>query len=375
MAQVIVARRGPLAVFERGSDGIAKVVVGNDTANAARYAGQSNDAATRSEDARDEVVTLGASYFRTGTIADRGPTPFQNYPNGFHYFVNDINPPRLFAWVKAGQRNPNGVVAGADGWFSYYTPAEMKNLGIDFTGQLPAANVAGLTAGYADTASLFQVKIAGLRAVAASDEDKPRVDIEWDVKGTMPDSQTLAWGTYSVVLSGAVRRVTVPDWTVPTASLLVIGNSLSDSSQVSTRWSQILAAARKQTLVSTARYSSDARQAYRCGAVSILLTLASPTLPTNASTVAVTQFNGLAPSNNASVNPASFLNTGAGDTTLTVGMSMTGWIGDRHVTVSIPNGASTSYSVRQDAGLVRRRSPIRCCLSQTMRWFWAKPTP
>lgn len=50
MAQVIVARRGPLVVFQRGPSGAAKILAGNDTANAARFAGNSASSATKSQE-------------------------------------------------------------------------------------------------------------------------------------------------------------------------------------------------------------------------------------------------------------------------------------------------------------------------------------
>lgn len=50
MAQVIVARRGPLVVFQRGPSGAAKILAGNDTANAARFAGNSASSATLSQE-------------------------------------------------------------------------------------------------------------------------------------------------------------------------------------------------------------------------------------------------------------------------------------------------------------------------------------
>lgn len=50
MAKVIVARSGPLIVFQRGSDGTAKILAGNDTANSARFAGMAASSAVISEE-------------------------------------------------------------------------------------------------------------------------------------------------------------------------------------------------------------------------------------------------------------------------------------------------------------------------------------
>lgn len=68
MAQVIVARRGPLVIFQRGSDGAAKVFVGNDTANAARYAGNSASSAAISEAWADRSEHL--AYLASNPFAD-----------------------------------------------------------------------------------------------------------------------------------------------------------------------------------------------------------------------------------------------------------------------------------------------------------------
>lgn len=49
MAKVIVARSGPLAVFQRSADGGVKVFTGKDVANAARFAGLAGSSATASQ--------------------------------------------------------------------------------------------------------------------------------------------------------------------------------------------------------------------------------------------------------------------------------------------------------------------------------------
>src|SRR5690606_13489814 len=144
----------------------------------------------------------------------------------------------------------------------------------------------------------------------------------------------------------------------------------ADSSDVTTRWSQLLAAQLGVDLVSVARYSSDARQVYRMGAAPLDLTIAGGKLPaTGAAPAAITHLNGLAPSADASVNPASFLN--AGDAGVTSGMSATGWIGDRPVIVTLSNGAATDYKIAQTrpgAGEVTLSGPVRFIPDASMQF-------
>lgn len=314
--------------------------------------GAANLAAADADAARDEVVGLANSLFRAGPIADRGPTPFQDYAHGLHYYANDLNPPRLFAWCKAGQRNPNGVVVSEDSWFAYYTPAEIKNLGIDFTGELPAANVSGLVDALADIAALQAPVISDFRAKALSTATHPDVLLSWALSGSEPASVTVGWGGFEVGVSTRAREFAPKDWAA-SKPLFVRGNSLSDITGRTDKWSQLLAASLGVTLYSTAKWSSDARQVYRSGAAEIWLTLLDNLLTAAGTARSVTHINGAAPSADSTVSPQSFLNEAPG-TTGTDNVSMTGTIIDgaetRHVTVSIPNSGSTAYSVMQDAG-------------------------
>lgn len=307
---------------------------------------QDQDTINGLPDALDAIdVTISTRF--SGTIAQRGGLAPEQLVNGLRYFVTDISPPRQFQWVTEGATDPYGVTASEDGWVGLNTLGEIKNLGIDFTGTLPAANVEHLPTALSDVTSLFAIQIADFKAEALSIAASPLVNLSWGIKGTLPDSQAIAWGGHSVMLDGKARGFAPPDWSA-TKQVFVVGNSLSDVSQVTTRWSQLFASARDVNLVSVARYSSDASQVYRCGAAPIFLSISGGALPASGTSASITQINGAAPSSDLSVNPASFLNTG--DASLTVNCSMTGWIGDRHVTVSIPNAASTAYAVVQAGG-------------------------
>jgi hypothetical protein len=290
-------------------------------------------------------LNVSISTRRCGTIAQRNALTGTVLVDGLRYYCADAA--REYQYVKAGSVDPFGVTATADGWVGNYTNAELKNLGNGFTGQLAQSQVGGLVAALTDAANLYAAQIADFRARARTTATNPVVDLQWDIKGNMPASQVVSWGTRSVTLDSKARSFTPPDWSAG-KQLFTIGNSLSDISDVTTRWSQQFAASRGVSLLSTARYTSDARQVYRCGAVPIYLTISGNTLPASGTSASIAAINGLAPSANFSTNPASFLNTG--DVNIVTNCSMTGWIGDRHVTVSIPNAASTAYTVVQDAG-------------------------
>ena len=304
----------------------------------------------------DEAVGVSRRAFRAGTLAEREAIPTGQRVRGFQFLVTDIAPWRTFEWRLTGDLGGpkrDGAALGSNQWVGLYTPAEEKNLGIDFTGVLPAANVGGMTEANAAIDGLASIEIADFRAEALSSDASPTVNLSWQIKGVQPTAQTVSWGASSIALAAGARSFTPKDWAA-IKQLFVVSNSLGDSSDVANRWSQLLAADRGVTLYSTARYSSDARQVYRTGAEPLFLTVAGGVLPVGGSPASVSLINGLAPSNDASVNPASFLNTGSGDTGLTTNMSMAGTIiaGNvaRHGTVSIPNGASTAYTIVQDAG-------------------------
>jgi hypothetical protein len=189
-------------------------------------------------------------------------------------------------------------------------------------------------------AELSAVKILSARAVALSSAANPRGYVEWTTSG-QPTAHTVKWGSRTVTLGGDARRMEFPSNSLA-QPFAFVGNSLTDSTDVTDRWSQVLAARYGQPFVSVARYSSDGRMVYRTGAKPIVLTLAG-TLPATG-TVAVTQINGAPIDGN---NPAAFLTTG--DAGLTTGMSMGGYVErngvTRRVTVSAPNAASFAYRV------------------------------
>ncbi|KQN01935.1 hypothetical protein ASE82_11680 [Sphingomonas sp. Leaf230] len=189
------------------------------------------------------------------------------------------------------------------------------------------------------------VKIVGPRAVATSSDVNPRGYVEWKTLG-QPTAHTVRWGNYTVNLDGKTQRMEFPNFSLA-QPYAFIGNSLTDSTDVLDRWSQLLAAQYLQLMISAARYSSDWRMVYRVGAKAIVLTLAG-TLPA-AGTVAVSKINGAAIDGN---NPAAFLTTG--DPGVVTGMAMSGYLTrngvTRRATVSAPNGASFAYVVTQAPG-------------------------
>lgn len=290
-------------------------------------------------------------YRRVDTYAEREAIPLTDRNYGMVVFVME-DTPRAFMWVPDGEYDPmTGVAATSSGWVGLYTILELKNLGIDFTGILPAANVEGLIVTNDAVDDLAAIEIADFRALAQTSAVNPPALLQWAIKGQAPDSQVVSWGASSIALAGSARSFVPKDWAA-LKPLFIVGNSLSDTSDRTDGWPQLLAADRGVGLFSAARYSSDANQVYRCGAESLYLTLAGGVLPTGGTSASVSLINGLAPSADLSVNPASFLNTG--DPAITTNLSMTGTIVAGTYacrgTVSIPNGASTAYSIVQDAG-------------------------
>ena len=189
------------------------------------------------------------------------------------------------------------------------------------------------------------VKIVGPRAVALSSDVNPRGYVEWKTTG-QPTAHSVRWGNYTATLDGKAQRMEFPNFSLA-QPYAFIGNSLTDSTDVIDRWSQLLAAQYGQPMISVARYSSDWRMVYRVGAKPIVLTLAGA-LPA-AGTVAVTRINGAPIDGN---NPAAFLTTG--DAGVVSGMAMSGYLTrngvTRRATVSAPNGASFDYVVTQAPG-------------------------
>lgn len=189
------------------------------------------------------------------------------------------------------------------------------------------------------------VKIVSPRAVAINSDANPRGYLEWKTTGR-PTGHLVKWGTYTVTLDGQAQRMEFPNYSLA-QPYAFIGNSLTDSTDVLNRWSQVLSARYRQLMISVARYSSDWRMVYRVGAKAIVLTLAGA-VPANGS-VAVTLINGAAIDGD---NPAAFLTTG--DPGVVSGMAMSGYLTrngvTRRATVSAPNGASFAYVVTQAPG-------------------------
>ncbi len=189
------------------------------------------------------------------------------------------------------------------------------------------------------------VKIVSPRAVAINSDANPRGYLEWKTTGR-PTGHLVKWGTYTVTLDGQAQRMEFPNYSLA-QPYAFIGNSLTDSTDVLNRWSQVLSARYRQLMISVARYSSDWRMVYRVGAKAIVLTLAGA-VPANGS-VAVSLINGAAIDGN---NPAAFLTTG--DASVVSGMAMSGYLTrngvTRRATVSAPNGASFAYVVTQAPG-------------------------
>ncbi|MGC5795898.1 hypothetical protein [Sphingomonas sp. NFX23] len=189
------------------------------------------------------------------------------------------------------------------------------------------------------------IKIVSPRAVAINSDANPRGYLEWKTTGR-PAGHLVKWGTYTVTLDGQAQRMEFPNYSLA-QPYAFIGNSLTDSTDVLNRWSQVLSARYRQLMISVARYSSDWRMVYRVGAKAIVLTLAGA-VPANGS-VAVSLINGAAIDGN---NPAAFLTTG--DASVVSGMAMSGYLTrngvTRRATVSAPNGASFAYVVTQAPG-------------------------
>jgi hypothetical protein len=295
------------------------------------------------------AALINQRMFRSGTIAERGPTPFQNYPNGLHFYVHDIVPPRMFCYVYAGQRNPINQIVQVAGWYGYYTPTEQKNLGIDFTGQLPAANVAGLPAVLDAVDDLSEIEIAGFSATALSSDDNAKIVIDASFFGVQPDKIVLSWEGYSVTVGSL--PFSPPDQAA-LKNFAVSGNSIDDATDTP-KWHTILADRLGVDSSFTARYSSDGRQTFRAGIDPLIFTFANDSLPAGGAAKAIASINGNSP---IDINQGyAFLSTG--DANLTTGVTLLGTLIDLqtgsscHGIASAPNAGSPAYTFKQDAQL------------------------
>ncbi|MFZ3483919.1 hypothetical protein, partial [Sphingomonas sp. 3-13AW] len=288
--------------------------------------------------ARRTEAIASTSYRAVATYGAREGIPLDQRGAGMRVHVLEAE--RTFEWRS------DLFAPGA--WVGLRTEEELSRLDL-MHGGLSQEKVYGLLGTLdalreADSAAVA-VKILSPRAVALSSAANPRGYVEWATAG-QPTSHVVSWGGRAITLDGQARRMDFPSYSLE-QPFAFIGNSLSDPTDVTDRWTQQLAARYGQPFTSVARYSSDARMVYRSGAKPIVLTLAGA-LPASGS-VAVSQINGAPIDGN---NPAAFLTTG--DAGLTTGMSMSGLVArngvSRRVTVSAPNGGSFAYRVTQEPG-------------------------
>ncbi|MFZ3482224.1 hypothetical protein, partial [Sphingomonas sp. 3-13AW] len=279
-----------------------------------------------------------AGFRSVASYAEREAIPLPQRRPGLHVYV--VEGEREFVWT------PSMYAPGA--WVGLKNQEESTRLDL-MHGGLSQDKVYGLPGTLealreADAAAVA-VKILSPRAVALSSAANPRGYVEWSTAG-QPTSHVVSWGGRAITLDGQARRMDFPSYSLD-QPFAFIGNSLSDPTDVTDRWPQVLAARYGQPFTSVARYSSDARMVYRSGAKPIELTLAGA-LPASGS-VAVTRINGAPIDGN---NPAAILTTG--DAGLTTGMTMSGVVArngvSRRVTVSAPNGASFAYRLTQEPG-------------------------
>jgi hypothetical protein len=300
----------------------------------------------------DKGIVLGiasTSYQSVPTYAAREAIPLNKRGNGMRVQVME-GTPRVFEWRTN--------LFGPGAWTGLYTQDEVKNLGIDFTGQLPVANVEGLSDVQGAVDDIAAIQIAGFHATALSGAGG-KVQIDAKFFGLQPDKIVLSWRGYSVPVKSL--PFTPPDQAA-IKDFAVSGNSIDDATDAP-KWHTILAARRRVASWYTARYSSDGRQTFRAGIDELVFTFAGNLLPAGGTSKAIASING-----NSPIDPNSgyaFLNTGADY--LTTGVSLAGVVIDlktgeaRHGVASIPNAASAAYSFVQDVGLsaIMLSGPVR----------------
>lgn len=330
--------------------------VGPDQRLALSAAKRAEVAADRAEAAETDAGEILGSATRPGTFAERAAVPVESLKRGTQFNIYEEQEDgsiirRTFEWRFAGDPSGplfDGPARTTDGWEGLLTDKEGKNLNILTFGVLEKEKVAGLVAAYDDLTRLYKVEIGDFRARMVSGKAR----LTWNLFGIKPDNQTISWGGYSVTLAGGVEEFELADWAA-SRPLFILGNSLSDITDVTNRWSQVLAASLGVGLTSVARYSSDPRQVYRSGLEPLMLTVQDDSLAVGGTDKNVTAVNGISTSDPDFIAyPFSFLNTG--DAAITTGVSLTGWASQgsetRHVTVSTLNGASSAYKIKQDAG-------------------------
>lgn len=286
------------------------------------------------------------SWRAVASYAEREAIPLSERGAGMRVYVLGE---REFEW------RPDLYMPGA--WQSRYTQAELKNIEIDTVGNLAQDRINGLpqaldaldqvnTNVIAAITRNARLRISNPTAVAASAVGP--WDLSWAIDGASPLSQQVVVEGWTIDLDGSARGLTIPkDWTAnwlkPT-SIMAIGDSMIDPNGGS--YATLLGAHYNVPVIPCAKYSqATTKQLLRAGIEPIALTVQGDYLLADTS-VQVTAINGAPP---GLANPASFLNTGAGDATA-INNSMGIMVAGRHATVSIPRGDSALYTVRLDAG-------------------------
>ncbi|MGJ0236993.1 SGNH/GDSL hydrolase family protein [Novosphingobium fluoreni] len=323
--------------------------------------GENTQLALRAAAEIEAALAATRKYARSGSFTDRGVIPLDATTRGLTFkVITDVDGPfqewREYEVRLAGDRDGptrQGSILTTAKWCEIYTEREQRNFDIgQWSGTLAADSIEQLPAALDAIDDAAAIQIADFKLEALTDGAKPNVRATWSVTGAAPESIDLAWGGYKLSLPGTARTFDFPDYATITG-IGAIGNSIMDETDVP-HFPSILAGRLGVPVVANpSRYSSDWRVPYRDGVRELRLTIQGGLLPAGATAANVTRINGLPPSNDPGVNPASFLNTG--DANLTTGVSMTGTIVSgvvtRHCTVYIPNAGSLDYKIKQDAGL------------------------
>jgi len=344
------------SIQEAGDDQIALI-----SAAGYEFVDAAEEQAIRAEEARDEVVALAVSYRRSGTLETRELIPLLDRYSGMLFDVTWTDDTqttwigRTFEWRLAGE--PGGpkrnlAALGSDQWVGLYTAFDDRNLSSgEWFGQLPAANVVGLVQAQTDIADLEELGVNSFNVFALNGSTTPPVQAEWSLRGTTPEFLTLTWDDHTITLPASLQgKIVPPDWDGIT-SAVIFGNSLSDTRDDNgttvVYWPSIYAASTGQTVTNNASYSSDFVELLKGGLAPIYLTITDDELPAAGDTALITAINGTAPSANPS-DGVSFLSVN--DVAVVTGLTATGWLAGRRVTVSVPNGGSAVYSIEQDSG-------------------------
>lgn len=293
-----------------------------------------------------------AGLFRPGTLAERedytyrhGGTP--DVKRGMHWYATDQG--RFYVWLLSGDKDPKSdVTLTSDGWVSIYTVREFKNLGIDFFGLLPQANIADLEATFSTyDSSTYAARISDFRARALTSGSTITALLDWSAGGALTGF-TLSWGGFGMALGADARSfdTTPTNWPAQ-KRLIATGDSMLDD-----KWVEAAAATLGYTLANVSKYSSGSKQVYRLGVRQLRFTVTGNSIPASGTGVQVTSINGVTPSTGVSFDgfaAAGFLNTYSGDT-ISTHCSEAGTLGGRHGVVSVPNAGTPTYTFTPDDG-------------------------